>query len=267
MLNKQCFIVCWSCLCLHFSIVQNFRLDSSKKYEEIHFESVGNLIFLPIEVNGVALNFVLDSGVNKTVIFNLAEADSLEVNDTQEIYLKGLGEKEPFKAIVSRNNSVRLKAITDDFHQIFIVLDDDINFSKRLGITVHGIIGYDLLKDFVVQIDYAKQKIRFYPHEQFNKKLKRNEEQLPMHFFNAKPYIEGVVLLQKEHQVRLLIDTGNSDALWLFEENDINVPQHNFYDYLGKGLSGDIYGRRSKVTSFSLNDFTLQGVKCAFPEK
>ena len=267
MCKKQWLLLAWCFVSFSFGVAQNFSLLTDDTYEEFHFESVGNLIFLPVEVNGVPLTFVLDSGVNKTVIFNLSEADSLEVNDTQEIYLKGLGKKEPFKAIISRNNTFRIKNLLDEKHNVFIVLDDDINFSKRLGVTVHGIIGFNLLKDFVVRIDYARQKIRFYPHKNFNKKLKRNQEQLPLHFFKAKPYIDTNVLLDTQHEVKLLIDTGNSDALWLFEEEGLQVPEKHFDDYLGKGLSGDIFGKRTKVKQFAVNDFVLEEVKCAFPSE
>jgi hypothetical protein len=44
--------------------------------------------------------------------------------------------------------------------------------------------------------------------------------------------------------VKLLIDVGNSDAIWLFQDvsNKI-VPTNNFDDYLGKGFSGDVIGK------------------------
>tara|TARA_R100001369_G_scaffold92163_1_gene135781 strand:+ start:508 stop:762 length:255 start_codon:yes stop_codon:yes gene_type:complete len=39
-----------------------------------------------------------------------------------------------------------------------------------------------------------------------------------------------------------------------------------FTDYLGKGLSGSIYGKHSKVIRFALSDFNLNDVNVAFPD-
>lgn len=69
------------------------------------------------------------------------------------------------------------------------------------------------------------------------------------------------------HDVKLLIDTSSSDALWLFEDEEIkpNIDLY-FIDYLGKGLSGSVYGKRSKVQKFGLSNFELRDVNVAFPD-
>ncbi|SFU62416.1 Aspartyl protease [Pustulibacterium marinum] len=252
-----------------FVNAQNFEFTSNKKYEEMSFTSVGNLIFIPVIVNGVPLNFVLDSGVNKSVVLNLSGKDSLKFDHQEEIYLKGLGKKEPFIAIHSKHNEMHIGNLLDLDHEIFIVLDEEINFSKRLGVTVHGIIGFDLLKDFVVQINYDKKKLRFYPYENYKKKkLGKRETEIPLVFKNSKPYVNLRVELNNEFRdIDVLLDTGNSDAIWLFKNDSLSVPERNFEDFLGKGLSGEIHGKRSKVNSLLLNDFELKEVKCAFPDE
>jgi hypothetical protein len=52
--------------------------------------------------------------------------------------------------------------------------------------------------------------------------------------------------------VKLLIDVGNSDAIWLFKMFLIKnkVPTNNFDDYLGKGFSGDVIGKRERIRFF-----------------
>jgi len=66
----------------------------------------------------------------------------------------------------------------------------------------------------------------------------------------------------------LLIDTGSSDAIWLFEDGlkGIDIPEKHYEDYLGKGLNGNIFGERTKVAGFRLGQHTLQGPKVAFPK-
>jgi len=65
-----------------------------------------------------------------------------------------------------------------------------------------------------------------------------------------------------------LIDIGNSDAIWLFENNSkkIIIPNKNFEDYLGKGFSGDVEGKRAQITKFTLSKFEFQNLIIAFPD-
>ena len=94
-------------------------------------------------------------------------------------------------------------------------------------------------------------------------------EVFDLEFFNNKPYITGSVeISDNEIPVTLLIDSGGSDALWLFddEERGINIPEKYFEDFLGRGLSGSVYGKRAKVNSFSLGKFKLRRVNAAFPD-
>lgn len=67
---------------------------------------------------------------------------------------------------------------------------------------------------------------------------------------------------------KVLLDLGNSDALWLFENgpNEVSVPQKNLPDYLGKGFSGDISGSRARIASFAIRDFKFDDPIIAFPD-
>ncbi|GLB52084.1 hypothetical protein NBRC110019_11230 [Neptunitalea chrysea] len=248
---------------------QPFEYQSTRSYEEFTFNTSGNLILLPVELNGVPMNFVLDSGVNKTVILNLTSTDSLLLNDLQEIYLTGIGSKEPFKVIYSENNTLSVGNLFDVHHELYIILEDTATFSKLLGVEVHGIMGYDILKDFVVEVDYARHIIRFYPHEKYKRRKKNKEAELPLAFYKRKPYIRTTVSLDTgvDEVVKLLLDTGSGDALWLFANDTIKVPDNYFMDHLGIGLSGDIIGQRTKINSLKISeDLLLNDVKCAFPE-
>ncbi len=51
-----------------------------KKQDKIKFELINNLIVLPIEINGVELSFLLDTGVSKPILFNITNTDSLQMN-------------------------------------------------------------------------------------------------------------------------------------------------------------------------------------------
>ena len=257
--------------CLPFSgVAQKFTLPEGTTYEKVNFKLINNLIVIPLEINQAKLNFILDTGVSKPILFNLSDQDSIQLRNVTEMTINGLGAGEPMKALNSIGNDFKLKKIRNLNQQLFVVLDKDINFSPTLGIPIHGIIGYDLFRDFVVEINYGKQTIKFVDPKYYKAQKRRNSETLALSIIDRKAYLDGEVSFEKQANVpvKLLVDTGSSDAVWLFQdlEKGINVPEKNYADYLGKGLNGNIFGKRTKVHSIKIGNFVLNDAKAAFPD-
>jgi len=256
--------------CGLFSFSQGkFILQGGNK-DKIAFKLINNLIVIPVKINGVELSFLLDTGVSKPIIFNFLNiSEELKIYQAEKIYLRGLGEGESVEALRSKNNIFQIGNAISISQSLYAVFDPAINFAPRLGVPVHGIIGYDFLKDFVVEINYSSRYIRLHSPERYKPKKCRSCEVFDIEFFNNKPYISGVVVIKEEEiPVTLLIDSGGSDALWLFdnEERGLIVPEKHFDDFLGTGLSGSVYGKRSKVNEFSIGKFKLKRVNVAFPD-
>ena len=134
---------------------------------------------------------------------------------------------------------------------------------------IHGIIGYDLLKDFVVEINYSNKYIKLHNPESYKPQKCKKCNSTNISFYNKKPYVNALVGIGNEStSVKLLIDTGGSDALWLFEDDaqNISIPDKYFDDFLGRGLSGSVYGKRAKIDKFTLKNFELKSVNVAFPD-
>lgn len=249
---------------------QFFKLPEGETQVKVKFELINNLIIIPIEINGAKLSFILDSGVSKPILFNLSDQDSIQLNDVSEISIRGLGTGEPIKALRSNGNTFKLKKIFNSDQEVYVVLDKEMNFSPRLGVPVHGIIGYDLFRDFVVEVGYHSQSLRFYDPRFYKQKRSKKIQSLPLTIRDSKAFIDGKVIKEdnSEVPVKLLIDTGSGDALWLFRdlEKGLGIPQKNFDDYLGKGLNGHIFGKRTKIRGIRIGDFSLEDVKAAFPD-
>ncbi len=253
-----------------FNIVQGqeFRMLGGKDYYTTNFKLINNLIILPLEVNGSELTFILDSGVKNPVIFNLTAADSLQVNNVKTITIRGLGGGDPVEALHSKQNRFKLGSIYSPNQDLYIVYNNDLEFSSKLGIPVHGLIGYTLLKDFVVTIDYALKRITFTKPRKYRYRRCRKCEKFDLEFYKSKPYIQAkakvIEPMNKELIVNLLIDSGGSDSVWLFEDEHIKTPKKSFKDFIGQGLSGNIFGRRSKLKSFSLKSFVFEEPNVAY---
>lgn len=249
---------------------QGFQFESNKKKIVIPFKLINNLVFIPIKVNGVELNFLLDTGVEETILLSLDDKDQVSFNNVEKITLKGLGSDEAVEGLKSSNNILSINGLVDNFHTLYIVLDQNFNFSSHIGIPVNGIIGYHFFKNNLVEINYDRKKIFVYKDtKKLQEKLHKKFSKTSISIEKNKPYLEtSVTLSEKIIPAKLLIDTGNSDALWLFQDinKEIQVPQNNFDDYLGKGFSGDIFGKRTRISKFSIDKFEFVNPIIAMPE-
>lgn len=248
---------------------QSFEMPEGKRFEKIKFKFINNLIIIPAKINGTPLSFILDTGVSKPILFNLSDKDSIDVKNVSEISLKGLGEGESIKALSSVGNRFEIESITNTNQQIYIVLDKELNFSPKLGIPIHGIIGYDFFENFVVEVNYGSKFLKVYHADQYHLNERKYSETLSLQVENKKAYINAAAILgNSKVPIKLLLDTGSSDAVWLFknEGKGIRIPVSNFGDYLGRGLSGSIYGKRTKIEELILGKYAIKNTKTAFPD-
>lgn len=260
-------LFCWG----NTGFTQNkFVIQNKKQSDKIRFKLINNLVIIPVEINGVTLSFILDTGVSKPIIFNfLNVSDTLKIKDTETIFLRGLGDGESVEALKSRNNIFKIGDAIKLNQDLYAVFSNKLNFATKLGIPVHGIIGYDLFRDFIVEMNYSTGYLKLTTPEKFKYKSCRKCERFNLEFYNGKPYINAEVKIEeKKIPVKLLIDSGGSDALWLFENESLGIMSSNtfFVDFLGHGLSGSVYGKRSKVESFALKNFVLKNANVSFPD-
>jgi hypothetical protein len=237
--------------------------NQTKKKQRIKFRLIHNLIVIPLEINNQKLSFILDSGVSKIILFNISENDSIGLKDVKKVQLQGLGKGESVAALISENNKISIKNLESSAETIYVILRDDFDLSSKMGITIHGIIGYNILRNFIVKINYKSKKIVFYNLKNYTLKKCRKCEIFPIQFYRKKPYLNADVQLDtignETIHVKLLIDSGGSDALWLFEgaKKNIRTPIRSFPDILGEGLSGLIYGNRSRIPKVTIGRFNV----------
>ncbi len=249
---------------------EGFLFEKGVDKVVIPFQFINNLIFIPIKVNGIELNFLLDSGVEETILFSMENKKEVSFFNVEKITLRGLGEEESIEGLKSTNNILEINGAKSPNHLLYIVLDQSFNLSSYIGIPVNGIIGYNFLKNNLVDINYQRKKITIYRDIAKNrKKIERKYQKIDITVERFKPYIAGSVVINSVNiPVKLLVDIGNSDAIWLFENasKSIKVPTKNFEDYLGKGFSGDVEGKRAQISKFAISNFEFYNPVIAFPD-
>ncbi len=245
-------------------------LNNNTKEISFRFKLINNLIVIPVNVNGKPLSFILDTGVDKTILFNLSQNDSIDLHNINKIKLKGLGSGEAIEALLSKGNSMQVKNYVSNNQNLYVILRDKFDISGRMGVTIHGIIGNQILKDAIVYVNYQTKRITLYNPSNFKYKKCRKCEVFPMEFYRNKPYINAKVQLDtigtKMTEVKLLIDTGGSESIWLFEntKEEIKTPIKHFNDFLGEGLSGTIYGNKSRIKGLELGRFKFKNPTVSF---
>lgn len=246
-----------------------FVVQNRKQSDKIKFKLINNLIVIPVEINGVTLSFLLDTGVSKPIIFNfLNVSDTLKIKNTETIMLRGLGGGESVEALKSTNNVFKIGDAVKWNQDLYAVYNINLNLAPRLGFAVHGIMGFDLFKDLIVEINYSKTYLRLTSPETYQNKKCKNCEQFNLEFYNGKPYVNVEVTIDNKNiPVKLLLDSGGSDALWLFEDDALGIKcgENYFNDFLGHGLNGSVYGKRSKIEALTLKRFVLKNANVAFP--
>ncbi len=253
----------------HASAQEGFYLADNSRREIIPFQFINNLIFIPITVNGVQLTFLLDTGVAETLLFSL-EQKELTLQDSERIKFSGLGGDLEIEGLKSVNNKVQIgKSLLDARHTIYVILNEEFNFSSHVGIPVNGIIGYHFFRNHKVKIDYIAKKITVSRNLPEVTKTGRSFTGFPIILEGNKPYLTaGVEQFSHRSDSKLLLDLGNSDPLWLFphvtEGFQYNRP--NIDDYLGRGFNGDIFGKRSRIHRLYLGKFIFEKPLTALPD-
>lgn len=256
--------------CCILTNAQNFFEVKDAKKTVIPFKLIANLIFIPVNINGVDLTFLLDTGVSETSIFSL-ENQELKLPNIEKIRFSGLGGTNSIDGFRSDNNTARMgRNFISHSMTVYIIVDQDFNISSHVGIPVNGIIGYHFFKDYPVVIDYSSKKITIYNDKNsFRKKIKKFEE-IDISIEKNKPYVfADVEMTHERERSKLLIDLGNSDAVWLFPAliKDFVYNRPYIDDYLGRGFNGDVYGKRSRIHHLYLGPFTFEKPLTAMPDE
>lgn len=247
-----------------------FQFKNGANKVSIPFQLINNLVFIPLNVNGVELTFLLDSGVEETVLFSLEDKKEVSLKNIEKVSLVGLGSEDAVEGLKSEGNMLEVKGMISIKHLLYIILDQDFNMSSHVGIPVNGIIGYPFFKDNLVEINYDKKKVFFYKDTERNRKrIERKYSKVAISIERAKPYITSMVVIDSvKIPAKLLVDVGNSDAIWLFQNSakGIYLPKKSFEDYLGKGFSGDVMGNRARIAEFGISEFKFSNPIAAFPD-
>ncbi len=256
------------CSCVAFSQSANVQ-----PIAEVPFAFDRTSVIIQVKLNGKgAYNFVLDTGSDVATI-DLATAKELGLNlkSTGEQATGGGSEKQ--QIFLTQIPQVEIGNLASK--NLYAVAVDLSKSSQVLGKTLHGVLGYGVLKNRVVQFDYPKRIIRFYSSSPFPKtdKVPNNERRvmLPFQLGNSSPIIDDVYV--NGQKIKAVIDTGGGGnyfalmpeavtSLGLEKEVEQAEP-----DKRGVGVNGVITSRKGKIKTLRVGTISIDAPTVIFYPK
>ena len=252
-----------------------FTFDGGTRRMEIPFERYNNLVVIPVTIDDqITLKFILDTGVQNAILTNRLYGDVLGLEYDREVVIKGPGENDSIKVLVVDNMDMSIARIQGKNTPLVVLEQDFLKLSNNLGADVHGIIGYELFKQFVIEVDFNDNKIVFHDPARFRKrkyyKRKKYYKRIPLSIERTKPYINARITQKNgsKENVKLMVDTGASHAVLLNPSSSkrIDVPEKHIRSILGRGLGGEIYGLVGRIEELRFDKFEFNEVVTFYPD-
>ncbi len=245
-----------------------FSFDNNRRSIRIQGKETHNLMIIPMVINdSPRLNFILDTGVNTTILTEpiLAELFNFEIE--KPIYVLGIGNEGIVEAGLAKNLNFKLRGITGHNMDMIILPEGILSFNELFGFPVHGIIGYDLFKEFAVKVNYNFESVRIYRKPNYRTWKKSNV--VDLNIKNNKPYVPVVLnstQTEKADTVELLLDLGATNALFL-NRGFKNLVDKTIPSFLGKGISGVLMGDMGRLDHIIIDDLVIDEPLVAFPQE
>ena len=237
----------------------------SQVTQVIHFKTLRSKTLVDVKIgNTVIPDILLDTGLpfDGIMIYNPDYSDSLDLTNAIDINIRGAGGGNDSKALMIDSAEFFLGDIKMK-NQRIIMLQSDI----YKGFPSNGIIGYSIFGHYKTMLNYDNNTITLFDTNKIISDTSWTE--IPLFFKdNAIPWINVSVIIEDEPPVSLsvYIDYAASDAIVLLEKSNMKflLPKETNNVLIGRGLSGDIYGKKGNISKLVIGPFEMNNVKASF---
>ncbi|MBW1768572.1 MAG: hypothetical protein JRJ65_16200 [Deltaproteobacteria bacterium] len=148
-------------------------------------------------------------------------------------------------------------------NQRIIMLQGDI----YKGFPSNGIIGYSIFGHYVTEFNYDNNTMTLYDTDKI--KIDSSWTVIPLYFKdNNIPWVDASIAVENEPPILLsmYIDYAAGDAIVLLEKPNMKfcLPKETANVLIGRGLSGDIYGKTGSISKLIIGPYELNNVKASF---
>jgi Aspartyl protease/PDZ domain len=231
---------------------------------KIPFELTGNLILLQARLNDSRPSwFILDTGAEYTVIDSQV-AKTLRLKALGRTV--GTGGAGTATALIFKGTSLKLPNIEVTNLTVYGLPIDFL--SAPLGRKISGVIGNDILRQLVFEVDYASEVINFYEPE--NYQSLRAGDVIPITFQGKYPFVRARITLDGRRVIEgnFEIDSGATNAIMF---NTPFVDRNRLLEGVSKsnqvrtgGVGGSAVAFSGRLKSMRLGSFQLENLVARF---
>lgn len=234
------------------------RLASAPNAVRIPLDEDQGYIFLKVRINNSRpVWFALDTGATHSLI-DLRYAESLRLKSDGTRQIGGAGGYE--EAVIFKNVSINLPP-ANLYNQTLWGLDMGV-LSAANGREIAGILGYDLFKRFVVDIDYIANLVSL--HEPLTYEYRGTGQSIPLNVqTDGAIYVQARVQAPGSNPIEgeFVVDTGGGSVLLLarsfVEEHRIMESLEKTLPTRGGGVGGEIQLAMGRLKSLELGRFVI----------
>jgi len=268
-------------ICLSIRADDNRRIPDKERYgffiagnhswTRIPFQLHSNLIIVPVKVNDSdTLRFILDTGVSNTIITDPSAFRKKPLTLQRKVKISGAGEGGSLTASIAIDNTLSMGGLRAAHHNLVILDEDILKLSEYVGTPVHGIFGYEIFANFVVNIDFQRHEIMLMRSEKY-KYRKRKGDRYPITIQDTKAYTDALSVFDGEKimPLRVVLDTGAGHALLLDQARSLvamPLPEKSIRAQLGRGLNGVINGRLGRIQKVRFGRYEMDNILASFPD-
>lgn len=248
-----------------------FFIADNHSWTRIPFQLHSNLIIVPVRVNDSdTLRFILDTGVSNTIITDPSAFKKKPLTLTRKVKLAGAGEGGSLTASIAIDNTLSMGGLRAAHHNLVLLDEDILKLSEYVGTPVHGIFGYEIFANFVVNIDFQRHEIMLMKANKY-KYRKGKGDRYPITIQDTKAYTDALSIFdgEKVTPLRVILDTGAGHALLLDQARSLvamPLPEKSIRAQLGRGLNGVINGRLGRIQKVRFGRYELENILASFPD-
>lgn len=236
----------------------------------IPFELNNRHILLKGKVNSQPVGFVLDTG-DQYAIVDLDLAKRMNLPLEGEVRVGGAGASTSTGAFV-KDTTFTLDGLSSFSQPVKMALPLGNTLSPRAGRPFEGIIGYEFIREFVVEIDYQARVLKLHDKDKFT--YNGPGESIPIKLVHGHPTLEAEVTpvgSTTPLKGSFVFDIGASLTLALYSpfvaKNQLPGPELKTIKSLGgAGAGGETTGKLGRIGELKIGSFTIKNPVTLFSE-
>jgi len=244
----------------------DYRFASGNAALDIPMELNGVHIFVQVSVNGSEpLWFIMDTGASVTVV-EAETAKQIGIETQGNIEARGAGEGSVSASFASGVTYDLAGVTVSDQKAVIMPLRQ---LEPYFGREIDGVLGYDLISRFVMQIDYDRQTISLYDQKSYQ--YSGEAAVVPMRMEGGHPHVTMTVTPygMDPIEAEFLIDTGAGSAIGFarpfVEEHSLLETLPDKYFYVGgSGVGGEMKSYVGRIESANLGGYVLDKPICDY---